>query len=151
MEENIWLFGENAYFLTWYTRLFMPCLLLRFFLVIYLFWVPVSRDLQLHDILENSQAFPCFQAFVRCICLLEYLSFCHHAPFLFCLLLTSVIFLGLTLDTICLCESSLNPHSTPCMLCNYYFTAVFCLSFKFTRINSLAVGIIFYLPVYHNT
>lgn len=60
MEVDTWLFRENAYFLAWYTRLFVILILFTFsiLLVIYLFWVPVLSGTKHPDILETVKPFP---------------------------------------------------------------------------------------------
>lgn len=84
MEEYTWLFRENAYFLPWYARVLLIWAPLTFILLscyISFFWVPISSDSELYDILDVCQAFSRLQAFVLCLCFLKWLfSFVSILP-----------------------------------------------------------------------
>lgn len=152
MEEYTWLFRENAYFLPWYARLLVIWAPLTFILLscyISFFWVPISVILWHSGCLSSLFSTPS-------LCTLPLLPkvvffFCLHPPFLFCLLLMSAHFLGLDLDMICVCQSSISLHSSPCILYNSYLrciTIVY-LYIKFTRINLLGIETVFYSLLYH--
>lgn len=102
-----------------------PRLLLPFFLVTYLFlrsnlqwfWTPWHSGHLSSLFLPPS------------LCTLPLLPrmaffFCLHPPFLFCLLLMSAHFLGLDLNMIRLCQSSISLHSSACILYNSYLRCI---------------------------